>query len=29
MKDPIAIGLFGFAVPLFIIGAVFYGIVPL
>lgn len=29
MKDPIAIGLFGFAVPLFIVGAVFYGIVPL
>jgi succinate-acetate transporter protein len=29
MKDPIAIGLFGFAVPLFIIGSIFYGIVPL
>lgn len=29
MKDPIAIGLFGFAVPLFIIGGVFYGIIPL
>ncbi|MEY2342566.1 GPR1/FUN34/YaaH family transporter [Acidithiobacillus sp. IBUN Pt1247-S3] len=29
MKDPIAIGLFGFAVPLFIIGAMFYGLVPM
>lgn len=29
MKDPIAIGLFGFAVPLFILGAMFYGSVPM
>lgn len=29
MKDPIAIGLFGFAVPLFIIGAMFHGMIPM
>ncbi|MBU2822494.1 acetate uptake transporter [Acidithiobacillus caldus] len=29
MKDPIAIGLFGFAVPLFIIGAMFHGLIPM
>lgn len=29
MKDPIAIGLFGFAVPLLIIGAMFHGLIPM